>query len=420
MSDMKLRRGVKEVVFHKIYYKFAVRFKYGSVINENTLKSHCGSFGVRSEYLGSLGAAKMHVFEVDDETKLDHVMDVLRTCPRVDVVSHIYKLDESAASEVIPTGIMTIQFSPNVPIKEKEKILNEFSLELLENLDFLPDGHIIKLSKEAKENPLKIAAKLQQKREIMAADPDIIFRVAFHYQPLESLFKMQWHLKSQGDLLCCAKGADVSAEEAWNYTKGSRDIVMCFIDHGFDLSHPKFNANEKIVYPKDFSDNRLSQDSFLIDSHGTACAGLALAEENGTGTVGLAPNCAFMPIELPFEISDNTFLAMFSYAMSHKADIICCGWGAEAMYFPLSTAMNAIIHKAATEGRKNGKGCVILFAAGNDNSPLDGTKGGSQWLNLKSGTRSLNGFAIHPDVIAVGASNSLDKRATYSNYGDEL
>jgi hypothetical protein len=55
-----------------------------------------------------------------------------------------------------------------------------------------------------------------------------------------------------------------------------------------------------------------------------------------------------MAIEMPFEISDNTFLAMFRYALHHNADIICCGWRAEAMYFPLSVAMNAINHKAAT------------------------------------------------------------------------
>jgi hypothetical protein len=32
----------------------------------------------------------MHVFKVDDETKLDHVIDVLRTCSRVEIVSHVY------------------------------------------------------------------------------------------------------------------------------------------------------------------------------------------------------------------------------------------------------------------------------------------------------------------------------------------
>lgn len=31
-----------------------------------------------------------------------------------------------------------------------------------------------------------------------------------------------------------------------------------------------------------------------------------------------------------------------------------------------------------------------------------------------------NGFATHPDIIAVGASDSMDKIAHYSNYGPEV
>jgi subtilisin-like proprotein convertase family protein len=73
--------------------------------------------------------------------------------------------------------------------------------------------------------------------------------------------------------------------------------------------------------------------------------------------------------------------------------------------------MNAIIHKAATQGRANKKGCVILFAAGNEDRPLDGEK---------DGKISVQGFALHPDVIAVAASNSQDKRSSYSNFGPEI
>jgi subtilisin-like proprotein convertase family protein len=64
----------------------------------------------------------------------------------------------------------------------------------------------------------------------------------------------------------------------------------------------------------------------------------------------------------------------------------------------------------ATQGR-GGRGCVILFAAGNEDRPLDGTK---------DGQRSVQGFALHPDVIAVAASNSLDQRSDYSNFGAAL
>ncbi|MCH8990488.1 MAG: S8 family serine peptidase [Acidobacteria bacterium] len=102
---------------------------------------------------------------------------------------------------------------------------------------------------------------------------------------------------------------------------------------------------------------------------------------------------------------------LFQYAIDKNADVISCSWSAAAWNFPLSTKISGIIHKAATEGRGNRKGCVILFAAGNEDRPLNG---------MKDGKISHQGFALHPDVIAVAASNSLDKHSSYSNYGPEI
>jgi subtilisin-like proprotein convertase family protein len=51
----------------------------------------------------------------------------------------------------------------------------------------------------------------------------------------------------------------------------------------------------------------------------------------------------------------------------------------------------------------------VIFAAGNANHDINNRSGGS-----------LDGFAIHPDVIAIAASNSRDKRSHYSNFGDEI
>jgi len=415
MSEMKLRRGEREVTFIKVPHKFGVRLKHGTAKTEDTLEAVCGTLGVEAKHMEALYAAKIDVFVVDDYTKLDKAMEILRSSSHVDVASHVYKLDESPLSEVVPTGLMMIQFKSHVPAAEREQILVEFGLQVQKDLDFLPDSYAVKLSKEAKENPLKISARLQQRREIEFAEPDIAFKVAFLYQPSSPLYKEQWPLKNRGDLLCTAAGADVKAEEAWDYTRGSRNIVICIMDDGFDLSHPEFDVSGKIVDPMDFDDSKAD-----LLHHGTACAGVALAEERGTGVVGLAPQCAFMPVRMPAVISDSLVISMFQYAMSNNADVICCCWKARAKFFPLSTVVNAIIRKAATVGRRNEKGCVILFAAGNDNAPLDGTKGGTSWLGPKSDSQWLNGFAASREVMAVGASNSRDKRAYYSNYGPEL
>jgi subtilisin family serine protease len=418
---MRLRRGGRELTFIKVPHKFGVRLKHGAARSEFRLEAICGTLGVEAKYVEALPAAKMDVFVVDDYTKLDKAMDVLRSSSHVDTVSHIYKLEDGPQSEVVPTGLMIIQFKSHVPAAEREKILAEFGLQVQKDLDFLPNGYAVKLSKEAKENPLKISAKLQQRKEIESAEPDITFRLDFLYKPSSPLYKEQWPLNNRGDLLCTAAGADVKAEEAWDYARGSRDIVICIMDDGFDLSHPGLAAPGKIADPMDFAENGFQSRAISdYSNHGTACAGVALAEDKGTGIVGLAPQCAFMPLRIPEVISDCLVIAMFQYAMDHNADVISCCWKAQAKYFPLSTAVNAMIHKAATLGRKNQKGCVILFAAGNDDAPLDGAKGGTGWLGPKNGGQWLNGFAASSEVVAVGASNSRDTRAYYSNYGPEM
>jgi subtilisin family serine protease len=412
MDEIQLKRGNREVTFSKIPDTFAVRLKQGRATNEAALEASLGRPIVEVRHVDSATPEKMEIFAVEEAAAMEETVDELRKSPSADVVSHVYTLDETPGGAVIPTGTMTIQFKPNVAKIKQEELLAEFGLEVVEDLDFLPNGYTVRLTQASPENPLKIAAKLQQRAEIEVAEPDLSFQVSLKYVPTASLYQEQWHLRNRGDRLGLAAGADVKAEEAWEYTRGKREITICIIDDGFDLGHPKFNVSGKIIAPRDFGQNDFDPNpGFANDNHGTACAGVALAEDNGVGVVGLAPDCALMPVRMSEWLSDNAVVDYFRYAIEHGADVISCSWSAEAWNFPLSVKMQAIIHQAATEGRSNRKGCVILFAAGNETRPLDG---------VKDGQISHQGFALHPDVIAVAASNSFDKGAWYSNYGPEI
>jgi subtilisin family serine protease len=412
MNEIKLKRGTHEVTFRKLPEYFAVRLKQGKASDETALEAACGKPKAETRHIDSADIEKMDVFAVRESGRLEETMDELRRAPSSDVVTHLFAMDDTPEGGVIPTGTLTIQFKSDVRAEEREKILAEFGLEILEDLDFLPNGYTVGLTEASTENPLKIAAKLQARPEIETGEPDLIFRISLKHVPDDNLYRQQWHLKNRGNGDGLAAGADVKAEEAWDYTRGSRDIAVCVMDDGFDLEHPDFDAPEKIVEPRDFGESDFNPSPGLEDdNHGTACAGVAVAEENGTGVVGLAPRCAFMPIRTSRWISDESIKKLFQYAIDHAADVISCSWSAGAWNFPLSTKMHGIIKKAATQGRVNGKGCVILFAAGNEDRPLDGEK---------DGRVSHQGFALHPNVIAVGASNSLDKRSSYSNFGPEL
>jgi subtilisin family serine protease/subtilisin-like proprotein convertase family protein len=411
-NKITLKRGNRVVTYEKVPNQFAVRLKQGRAQDPEELKRNVGEVETAVEHVDADLQEAMDVFTVAEAAKLEEIVDKMRKAPAAEIVTHTYKIDESSGGAMIPTGTLTIQFKPDVLENRQVGILAEFGLEIVENLDFLPNGYTVALTEEASENPLKIAFRLQQREEIETAEPDLSFQVALKYVPTDTLYNEQWHLNNQGNRIGLVANADVKAEAAWDITRGKRSITVCVIDDGYDLGHPDFNVGGKIVSPRDlFQDDHDPSPVFFDDNHGTACAGVAIAEENGIGVVGLAPGCAFMPVRMALTLSDNAVVTLFKHAIDHHADIISCSWSAAAWNFPLSTKIHAIIRHAATQGRHNGKGCVILFAAGNENRPLDG---------VKNGHISHQGFALHPDVIAVGASNSRDERSDYSNFGPEL
>jgi subtilisin-like proprotein convertase family protein len=412
MDQIKLRRGGKEIILTKVQNEFALRLKQGRAKDEKMLEACCGTPMTELRHIDSVAPANMEVFSMTDTKKLEKTMSGLRKASASDVVSHMYKLDDTARSTVIPTGTLTIQFKSDVSNKEREHILAEFGLEIVEELDYIPHGFTVALTPVSQENPLKICAKLQSMNQVEIAEPDLSFQTELKHVPTDALYRDQWHLNNLGDQVGLEAGADVKAQQAWELSRGSREITVCVMDDGFDLTHPDFNQPDKIRAARDFGQGDFEPNPvFAEDNHGTACAGIAIAEENGTGVVGLAPRCSFMPVRTNSWLDDQSVVNLFQYAIDNDADVISCSWTAAAWNFPLSTKISAIIHKAATQGRKNKKGCVILFAAGNEDRPLDGEK---------DGQISHQGFGLHPDVIAVAASNSLDQRASYSNYGPQL
>jgi subtilisin family serine protease len=194
---------------------------------------------------------------------------------------------------------------------------------------------------------------------------------------------------------------------------------VAIADDAVDLNHLDFQGTGKIVAPKDLKDQDfLPMPGSSDESHGTACAGIAVAEENGVGIAGVAPGCALMPLRTTGFLDDESIEQLFDYCVANNASVISCSWGAASVYFSLSLRQRAALTRAATQGRR-GKGCVIVFAAGNANRPVNGTIYERSWPNnlLNGPTNWLGGFTIHPDVITVSACTSLSKKAAYSNWG---
>ncbi len=410
---MIIQRGGEELILEKIPDRFTVR-KNSNVPVKQLAQNFLGS------WRSAIPTSSLELFTVAPSS-LEMAMSQARSSTTVAFASHVYQIKGNAGNRVYLGDQITIEFASWVDSARINAVTAKFGLVLYKAIDGLPNTFAFKVGKQATQNPIKIANRLQGLPEVVASEPNIIIHQEAYYKPRDPQYYQQWYLNHNGGNQL-AYGSHIWVEKAWDITRGVRSVTVAVVDDSFDLNHPDFMGSGKIVAPLDLKDKDfLPLPSSKQLSHGTACAGIAIAEENGTGISGIAPGCAFMPIRTSGFLDDESIEAIFDWAIEKGASVISCSWGASSVYFPLSLRQRAAITRAATKGR-NGKGCVILFAAGNANRPINGTVYERGWVkNIVNGkTRWLNGFAVHPDVITVAASTSLNKKAAYSNWGTNI
>ncbi|NBC06855.1 MAG: S8 family serine peptidase [Bacteroidetes bacterium] len=362
-----------------------------------------------------------------DSAAVDPMMEELRQNERIPTICHhAYCPVGDTATRYYITDRIALSFAPNVPLTRKSEILADHGLRILRFYDAGQAVCLVEVTAAAGKNPLKVSCELQEYAEIAYAEPNLVNRFQRQYQPTDNLFPYQWHLSSEPGIELLAE-AGVEAPEAWKYTRGSRAITVAVIDDGFDLTHPDLDAPGKIVAPFDFSD----RDTVPFPTreagnyHGTPCAGVAIGEENGEGIVGAAPGCSFQPIRFPLSADDNMLFDIFERA-SQNAHVVSCSWGPVPVNAPLSTLQDEQMRRIHRTGGPDGNGCLVCFAAGNYNAPVKDLDNNSfTWRHPSQGLKTtrgaiVNGYAAHPDVVAVSASTSLNRKAAYSNWGAEV
>ena len=341
--------------------------------------------------------------EAEGEGDVDRALDKVRGEEAVKVGTHVYFMDGDNRP-VVPTGIIYCELAEGVTREECQFVFEAFALEEMERTE----GNTYVLSVTPKSpNPLKVAAQLQQLSLIEKAIPDLDVPLDQYFvEPRDGLLDHEWHLENRGRLpdvpnFPLKPGADAKVRAAWARLNslGSSDTIVAVIDNGFDLNHPDLRG--KSVAPLNISagNGQLPSGQGHGD-HATPCASVAVAAANGTGIVGAAPLARLMPLH---GLTYSRWLTerMFNHCIRNGADVISCSWGTVDSRYRPGTYHQQAIRRAITTGR-NGKGCVVVFAAGNE------------------GRDYINYYADIPGVIAVGASTSNDTHAPYSNRGSGL
>lgn len=180
----------------------------------------------------------------------------------------------------------------------------------------------------------------------------------------------------------------VNAPEAWGLTMGKSDVVIAIVDSGVDLEHPDLKA--KLIKPKSTVDATAKDDM----GHGTHVAGIAAAlTNNNEGIAGLAANAKIMPVRVlggPSGGSAATVAEGVIYAADNGADVINMSLG----FYDKPEVLEKAVQYALS------KNVVIVATMGNNN------------IERRRYPAAFDG------VIAVGSTDSADKKSQFSNFGD--
>ena len=220
----------------------------------------------------------------------------------------------------------------------------------------------------------------------------------------EPFFQYQWYLTYTENEFSFSAAIDPDASvhilDAWKYTRG-KGVKVAVIDNNFEVKHKDLRDNVINSYNADMQNYDVSNDSDE-SSHGTATAGFIAAVPNGYGILGTAPDAELILIE-QFADDDAATIRAFEYAKNKGAKIISNSWGTGHVSEAIAAELASIKNQNIT----------IFFASGNYGPTLTSS-------NQNLDAPGITDESELPSVIGVGATNELNKLASYSNYGRNI
>ena len=309
------------------------------------------------------------------------------------------------------------------PESDLHDILSKNKIPVVDfrQLGYCKQTYVVELN-VTENNAIEYANMLSETGYVVWAQPSFWKLI----RKQNAYYSSQWGLNNTSQY-GGTSGIDIKAEQAWNIATGL-GVKVAVIDEGVDLTHPDLAGNllpgydaTDAVYGG--SNGGYGGNASVADAHGTACSGIIAAEDNTIGVKGVAYNAKIIPIRIAYGIvscnwfsgcedkwiTNDTWIAdgINKAWYDYGADVLSNSWNGGSELYATEEAINT----ALKQGR-NGKGCVVVFASGN-NSISD----------------VLYPSDINPNILVVGAMSPCGERKSFrscdgeewgGNYGDKL
>ncbi len=368
----------------------AIRFKEPAPYSDRLAgvsRPEFGSFDERFE----IPKEKFTVFPVarspvSAKARLSRALESVKEEAEVDRASPVFVFGENYGVATdrlllgLKSGTNATKFFKSYDLDVTEKTGNEYVVTM-----------------DAARDPFEVIAALDQQSEVEYVEPDFVVFGGHTVRKQES-----W--PSANDPLADKQYAiDITqARDAWKLAVGDPKIKIAILDEGVDTHHEDLAA--AIVGSYDGADDDSFQEPNAWDAHGTSCAGLAAAiHGNATGILGIGGGCSILAVRIAYSpqpnaqwITRNSWIKRaIDWSWQNGADVLSNSWGGGAA----SSAITNAFERARTQGR-NGKGCVIVIAAGNANT--------------------LHDYPSNLDnVLSISASNEFDEPKTPTSQDGE-
>lgn len=186
---------------------------------------------------------------------------------------------------------------------------------------------------------------------------------------------------------------DAEKAHAGGATGSGADVAI--IDSGIDSDHPDLEPNlgsgtafvkARGPYARSWDDD---------NGHGTHCAGIAGASDDGNGVVGTSTAATLHAVKVLGSDGSGSWSDVAA-GIEYTADQ---GWDVGSM--SLGGGTSRTVRDACRYAAD--RGVLLVAAAGNDGSNVDGSAP-----------------ATYSTVMAISATNRRDDLASFSNYGDDI